>query len=100
MPDEATCLIPDCPSLCARCAAALCLRKQVINLALGLADEMLCLDCLGADSQTSAESVLNRMIPYIMARECFSKQWNRYGDAGACPDPEGCHRKTCFMQQD
>jgi hypothetical protein len=88
-------LVDGAPRNCDRCGAALCLRKQVINLALGFVDQMFCLGCLGKDNQTPAE-LLESLRDYIDGRECFAKQWIRYSSVEYCPDQTGCIPHQCF----
>ncbi len=92
--------VKDCPRLCSICSKRLCLRQQVVNLALGSTDSMSCLVCLGEAEGTTAESVLRGMIDYISSRECFSKEWLRYETVAECPDPEGCLPTVCFKSKD
>ena len=84
------------PLNCSACRAALCIRKQVINLALGNTQDMKCLVCLGLDSNQPAKEVLRGIKTYIGGRECFRKQWHRYESLEFCPDPQGCFPDTCF----
>ena len=82
--------IDGAPSDCATCGESLCLRQQVINLALGQTDRMLCLSCLAAENDQSPADILESIVPYILSRECFAKQWHRHtGDAhcGGCALP-------------
>ncbi len=82
-------LSQDMPSACKDCSAKLCLRKQVVNLALGNVDTMSCLNCLGAQSNKSASQVLEQIVPYILSRDCFAKKWRNYKDSGtmsSCDD--------------
>ncbi|MBX9692141.1 MAG: hypothetical protein K2Z81_07140 [Cyanobacteria bacterium] len=91
-------LLQDVPSSCIACQATLCLRQQVINLALGNVEELKCLSCLGQDSDQTGEAVLSSLKEYIDRRECFKKQWSLYIDEGNCPDPVGCFPRTCFCE--
>jgi hypothetical protein len=84
------------PTECDACGAPLCLRKQVINLALGNTDEMLCLECLGKDNDQSAQEVLESVKEYVYRRECFRKEWLRYPSVKHCPDRKGCFPDACF----
>jgi len=84
------------PACCHNCGGALCLRKQVVNLALGNTDELLCLVCLGRDSERDPVDVLENIMGYIDSRDCFRKEWARYCDRTFCPDPAGCFPDTCF----
>ena len=92
-------LVADAPRQCHNCGAALCLRKQVINLALGNDEEMLCLNCLGSDSRQKPAEVLSRLAEYIARRPCFSKEWARYENVDYCPDRGGCLPEVCFEQR-
>ena|SRR5438309_11024131 len=89
-------LVEGAPRHCLRCAKPLCLRKQVVNLALGITDEMCCLSCLAVDNDQSCEALLAKMIDYINTRECFAKEWQRYTGIEFCPDPDGCIPAVCF----
>lgn len=82
--------------MCSKCGAALCLRKQVVNLALGLTDQMLCLTCLAAENEQTTAEVLDGIKDYILSRECFAKQWKRYTSVEYCPDRAGCIPAQCF----
>lgn len=93
-PDQPS--IEGAPGRCEVCGAPLCLRKQVINLALGNTDEMLCLKCLGEDSDKTAEEVLVSVKEYVYKRDCFRKEWQRYASMDFCPDPKGCFPGQCF----
>lgn len=88
--------IEGAPAFCAECAAPLCLRKQVINLALGYADEMYCLVCLAGEKNKDPEDILVSMRDYVHLRECFRTQWLRYRNRNWCPDPKGCFPNICF----
>ncbi len=87
------------PSLkCATCGQSLCTRKQTLNLALGILEEMKCLDCLAAIEQSSAPELLEGTIGYILGRDCFRKQWHNYTKIADCPDRVGCHPSVCFSE--
>lgn len=88
--------VADAKTTCSQCEAPLCLRKQVINLALGNSDEMFCLECLAKDSSQRADEVLSGIQAYIVSRDCFRKQWERYVNVDYCPDPNGCFPAVCF----
>jgi hypothetical protein len=98
MENAAIPLVEGAPSSCSKCGQPLCVRKQVLNLVLGNTEDMLCLRCLAADCESKEVDVLNQSIGYIMQRECFRKEWQRYPDRSACPDPEGCFPDCCFAQ--
>ncbi len=89
-------LIEEAPVACARCGALLCLRKQVINLALGNDQAMHCLNCLGEEMGQAPEAVLKRLKDYVDGRDCFKKQWVKYETRDWCPDPSGCFPGDCF----
>jgi hypothetical protein len=89
-------LVAEAPGQCARCRAALCLRKQVMNLALGNTDEMYCLDCLSQENGQPPDVVLNKLLDYIQGRDCFAKEWVRYTGVDYCPDRAGCLPDVCF----
>ncbi len=88
------------PQQCTSCAKQLCLRQQVINLALGKAEDMLCLSCLGRDNEQDPESVLSGIRAYVLSRACFKKEWNKYTDVSFCPEPDTCFPDTCFAACD
>ena len=88
---------PDaCPSACTDCGAPLCLRKQVLNLALGNVEKMWCLNCLAAENKKTPTDVLTGVKSYVLSRECFSKEWKKYKTVEYCPDPDGCLPSVCF----
>jgi hypothetical protein len=89
-------LIEGLPGQCLRCGRKLCLRQQVLNLALGVDDELLCLPCLAADNGKAPADLLASLGPYVQSRQCFYKEWRKYASEAACPDPLGCLPKTCF----
>lgn len=90
-------LIEDAPGSCGQCGAQLCLRKQVINLALGNSETMSCLDCLGKEMGQAPEIVLKRLKDYVDGRDCFKKQWIRYETKDWCPSPNSCFPGDCFQ---
>ena len=93
-----TCLLlDDVPSHCHSCGNALCLRQQVLNLALGEEEQVLCLACLAVDNGQSKEELLLSLAAYIVNRECFLKSWDRYESRDFCPDPQGCLPDLCFI---
>ncbi|HEY9793232.1 MAG TPA: hypothetical protein V6D22_22720 [Candidatus Obscuribacterales bacterium] len=89
-------LVDGAPKQCHRCRQALCLRQQVINLALGDTDEMLCLSCLATENNQSQDALLTRVKHYIQKRDCFAKQWSRYPSQQYCPYPQNCVPGACF----
>ena len=91
-------IIQGAPTLCFRCEAPLCLRKQVINLALGCDIQMLCLNCLSFDSHQGASQIMDRVKGYILNRDCFHREWVRYTTRASCPDPHGCLIDQCFAE--
>lgn len=88
------------PRECNQCKGAICMRQQVVNLALGKVEEMLCLRCLHVETECEPASTLERMIPYIQSRDCFLKPWNRYKDVSYCPDRDSCCPSVCFAKED
>src|SRR5262249_202598 len=74
----------------------LCLRQQVINLALGNTDQMMCLSCLAKENQQTQTAVLTRVKNYVLKRECFAKEWARYSSQQFCPYPQTCVPGPCF----
>ena len=89
-------LLDGVPEACIKCGASLCLRKQVINLALGNEEDMRCLKCLAKECSAQPEKILANARGYIQARDCFRKEWKRYRSVDDCPDPKGCIPATCF----
>ena len=89
-------LVTDAPQQCQTCKAALCLRKQVVNLALGNVEVMYCLSCLASESQQVPQALLVDMMSYIDQRDCFKKEWQRYLSVDYCPDRENCFAAVCF----
>lgn len=87
------------PRACDRCAQPLCLRQQVLNLALGMTEQMKCLRCLSIENERQAPELLSDLRDYIYGRECFAKQWKRYSSLEYCPDQSGCEPKTCFANE-
>ncbi len=92
-------IIDQAPLNCCICNAALCLRKQVVNLALGKTDKMMCLSCLAAENNQTPDEVLKSLKSYILLRDCFSKQWHRYKNVEYCPDKQGCFPDLCFSAE-
>ncbi len=92
-------LIPGTPVVCCQCASSLCLRKQVLNLALGETEKFLCLFCLAAAHQQPPEELLQQMRDYVLSRDCFKKQWQRYLSVEYCPCPNDCLPDHCFAIQ-
>ena len=88
--------VKDVPQQCSQCSSPLCLRKQVVNLALGNTESMLCLRCLGKDADQSPGEILEGLMHYIQQRECFLKEWSRYESIEFCPDRNGCVPDICF----
>ncbi|HEY9712808.1 MAG TPA: hypothetical protein V6C72_05025 [Chroococcales cyanobacterium] len=88
--------IDGAPLSCHSCQTALCLRKQVVNLALGNTDTMYCLNCLGVENGTVPEALLTRMRDYALSRDCFKKEWIKYESVAFCPDRAGCLPDICF----
>jgi hypothetical protein len=84
------------PDHCSKCGAALCIRKQVINLSLGKVESMLCLVCLAQSEGCQPEKLISGMVGYIMGRDCFRKEWVRYRGIDDCPAPDTCFPQTCF----
>jgi hypothetical protein len=96
-PDEPS--VEGAPTECDSCGAPLCLRKQVINLALGNTDEMYCLVCLGEDNDQKPAQVLENIRQYVYRRECFRKEWLKYLSVEYCPDRKGCFPSVCFQNE-
>lgn len=97
---ESSChlLIDGCPTQCCACQISLCLRQQVVNLALGFTDVMHCLNCLAQKNQKEPEFILDDLQIYIQSRECFKSQWVKYLDETFCPSPKECYPSVCFKE--
>jgi hypothetical protein len=89
-------LIEGLESGCSRCGKALCLRQQVLNLALGAEQDLLCLGCLARENSKEPGELLADLGPYVLSRECFAKQWRLYKSDADCPDRLACLPKECF----
>jgi hypothetical protein len=89
-------LVDGAPLTCHTCGAPLCLRKQMINLAVGNVEDMFCLLCLAKDSSQSPQELLAGLSLYINKRDCLRKEWARYTDVSYCPDRLGCLPDICF----
>lgn len=83
---------------CVNCSEKLCLRQKTINLAVGNTDIMYCLNCLAKKENKPAEEILAKIKKYILARECFRKEWIKYKDVSFCPKPDTCFPDTCFRK--
>jgi hypothetical protein len=90
-------LVDGAPTDCSQCRQALCLRQQVINLALGNTDGMLCLGCLSRENEQTPADVLSRVKNYIQKRDCLAKEWARYSSQQFCPYPQTCVPGVCFL---
>lgn len=84
------------PTQCQKCRAGLCLRKQVVNLALGFSEDMYCLGCLAADMGQEEGEILASAKAYILDRQCFAKSWKLYLTVDYCPQPDSCFPGLCF----
>lgn len=91
--------IKGAPTICSRCGAYLCIRKQTLNLALGNIESLFCLACLADNERESPESLLLGTVGYIMSRDCFKKEWLRYAGIEDCPEPRTCVPETCFNEK-
>jgi hypothetical protein len=89
-------LIDKAPTACLKCQKPLCLRKQVINLALGNSDEMYCLVCLAVMNEQEPKEILLKVKSYVQGRECLQKEWVKYENSEYCPDKTGCFMRECF----
>jgi hypothetical protein len=72
------------------------LRKQVLNLALGNTEQMMCLNCISKENDQPPSEVLSELMGYVKRRDCFAKEWRRYTDVAYCPDQTGCFATVCF----
>jgi len=91
-------LIAELSSNCASCGKMLCLRQQVINLALGYTEELRCLICLAREHDQTPEALLSTTKDYVMRRDCFAKEWIKYKTRDYCPDKIGCIPDVCFVE--
>lgn len=75
---------------CPTCEAVFCERVQIMNLALGLIDDPVCLSCLAREFQRDEIAMAQYCWDYIQTRDCFVTPWRSF-DASACPRrlPEG-----------
>jgi hypothetical protein len=89
-------LVDGAPVACENCSAPLCLRKQVLNLAVGNIEAMHCLRCLGMESEQEPDEMLAGMKLYVLSRDCLRKEWEKYECASYCPQPESCYPSICF----
>lgn len=89
-------LIAELPCQCASCGKPICLRQQVINLALGYTEELKCLICLAREHEQTPEALLSTTKDYVMRRDCFAKEWIKYKTRAFCPDKIGCIPDVCF----
>lgn len=88
-------LVDGAPTACKSCQGVLCLRQQVINLALGQIDTMSCLRCLADENAQSEMDVVDSIVPYILSRDCFAKEWRRVSGIEDCSVAGGCHVALC-----
>jgi hypothetical protein len=89
-------LVEGAPAECSRCASPLCLRKQVLNLAVGNIETMFCLECLSAESKQEPDELLAGMKLYVLGRDCLRKEWQKYATESFCPARETCYPSICF----
>ena len=75
---------------CRRCTVELCSREKIINLAAGQIEIMYCLVCLGKRDGVPAKQFLGKMRKYILARQCFQKEWLKYKDQSICINRQNC----------
>lgn len=79
---------------CDLCAAPVCERMTLINLALGYEETTYCLSCLAQEEGLEAGSLMKSTKAYIQSRDCFKKPWNKT-DASQCPL---LAKQLCFCQ--
>ena len=77
---------------CAQCDAAFCERIMLMNLALDIEDEQLCLNCLAQQENLAAQGFYEWILKYIFARDCFKTPWGKV-DVTPCPRIKD---KSCF----
>jgi hypothetical protein len=100
VPDDLnTSLSRELPFDCVDCGEFLCLREKTINLALNNTEIMYCLKCLGLRENKNPEELLAKIKKYIMARDCFKKEWIKYKDISFCPKQLTCFPNTCFAKK-
>jgi hypothetical protein len=92
-------LLPEPPGECASCSQTVCLRQQLISMALGYTEKTLCLICLSNEMGRTREDILETVLPFIEKRDCFAKPWNRYENVNYCPFPKACIPDTCFQKE-
>jgi hypothetical protein len=80
---------------CSACAIELCMRQKLINLASGRIETMYCLSCLGKRENVQDSYLLAKIKSYILARQCFEKEWIKYKDPSFCRDSKNCLPHKC-----
>lgn len=91
-------LIDGISTACAECSRKLCLRQQVLNMALGFTERLLCLHCLALENDKEPDEMLADLKVYIYSRECFKSQWIKYLTESYCPSPKECYPSVCFEE--
>ena len=67
-----------------------------MSLALGYAEEQLCLNCLSKLHNQDMDSMFDFVYGYIQSRDCFKKEWVKMTEKTECPLPTSCVIKKCF----
>ena len=84
------------PFPCPKCGQDVCRRAYTINLALGYAEEQVCLICLSKMCNQDIGDLFDFVFGYIQSRDCFKKEWVKMKDKSECPLPNLCVIKKCF----
>ena len=86
----------DFPFPCPKCGHSVCRRAYTINLALGYAEEQVCLICLSKIHEQEVNDLYDFIFGYIQSRDCFKKEWIKMKTKEECPLPNECVIKKCF----
>ena len=88
----------DLPFPCPKCGQDVCRRAYTMNLALGYADEQVCLNCLSKIHNQTMGSMFDFVYGYVQSRDCFKKEWDRMKTKNECPLPRTCVIQKCFAK--
>lgn len=86
----------DFPFPCPKCNKSICRRAYTMNLALGYAEEQVCLECLSKMHDQDKESMYDFVFGYVDGRDCFKKEWVKMTSKDECPLPNDCVINKCF----
>lgn len=86
----------DFPFPCPKCNQSICRRAYTINLAMGYAEEQVCLKCLSEMHNQSIEDLFDFIYGYVESRGCFKKEWDKMTSKNECPLPNNCVIGKCF----